>query len=149
MVHNERGGRGVPRSLSLKIAPVSWGFKGAEQAERKTGWLCQNGREIWREIMRELRFFGARKFVRNLARKCWAYDLQHPKMSHKFPARFRTFFLGFSFLLTLVCFATDCSPSSWVGRKPHRELGRGAQQSYNMTCNETKRVCLRERCVKD
>ena len=31
------------KSLSLRGSPVSRGFKGAERAERKTGWLCQTG----------------------------------------------------------------------------------------------------------
>ena len=43
------------KSLRLKAkgSPVSWGFNGAERAERKTGWLCQNGGEIWCEILHE------------------------------------------------------------------------------------------------
>ena len=65
------------------------GLKGAERAERKTGWLCQNGREIWREIVRKTVFRGAEfcaKFGAKLARKIWAYDLQHRKISHQVPA---------------------------------------------------------------
>ena len=35
MAHNERGGRGVPRSRSLKGAPVSWGVSKA--LSKRTG----------------------------------------------------------------------------------------------------------------
>ena len=134
------------------------GFKGAERAERKTGWLCQNGREIWREIVCEKLFFGARKFCAKFARKIWAYDLQYPKISHKFlaclvPKISRPFLNLFSWSFPpahpgLSCH-TDCSRFSWVETKPHRELGPGAQQSYSITSDETKRMCLRERCLKD
>ena len=112
MARNEKGGRGVPRSLSL----FSWGLKGAERAERKTGWLYQNRHEIWLEVVRETLFFRARNFARNVERKIWAYDLQHPKCSHIFPAClcrkfhacFRIFFWwGFSLLLTLFCLAAN------------------------------------------
>ena len=59
MACNQRGGRGVLRSLSLRGSPVSWHFKEAERAERKTGWLCQKGREIWRQKL----FWGAPNLV--------------------------------------------------------------------------------------
>ena len=64
LARNERG-RGVPRSLGLRGSPVSWGLKGAERAERRTGWLCQNERKIWHEIVCEKIFCGVQNVARN------------------------------------------------------------------------------------
>ena len=153
MARNERG-RGVPRSLSLGGSAVSWDFKGAERAERKTGWLCQNGREI----VREKYFFGVRnlefcaKFAINLG--LW---FTMPKyfapisrlLSPKFPPRFRTFFSLFFPPAHPDCLTKDCSPSSWIETKPHRESGPGVQQSYNMTSNETKRNVLERKMPQE
>ena len=57
---------------------------------------------------------------------------------------FESFFLVFSLLLSLVCLATDCSSSSRSQRS-----GPGEQQSYSITSNETKKMHLRERCLKE
>ena len=90
MALNERSRKGCSQKSEPEGSSCFLGLKGAERAERKTGWLCQNGREIWREIMCEKLFFGAvefcAKFGAKLARKIWAYDLQYRKISHQFPA---------------------------------------------------------------
>ena len=68
MACNERSRKGCSQQSEPEGSSCFLGLKGAERAERKTGWLCQNGREIWREIVCEKLFFGARNFARNLAR---------------------------------------------------------------------------------
>ena len=80
MERNERKGSSE-KSLSLRASTACWGFIGAERAERKTGWLCQNGRNILSEIVPERRFFrGAEFCAKNLDLLFTA-----PKKSHKFP----------------------------------------------------------------
>ena len=141
-------GRGVSEKPEPQGTSCFLGFQRRRASGEENGWLCQNGREIWSELVREKLFFGARNFARNVARNFGAYDLEYPKISHiapaylvpKIPRPFLNLFLGFSLLLTLVCLATDCSPFSWVETKPHRELGPGVQQSYNIASNETNRM---------
>ena len=87
MARNERGVRGCSeKSLGLKIFLLLGSLKGAERAERKTGWLCPNGREILREHLRGKMSFGARKFARNLREQFVPIINNTEKNSHKFLA---------------------------------------------------------------
>ena len=85
MARNERGGRGVPKSLSLKELLFLGVSKALSERRGKPAGCAKTGAKCDAKLCAKT-FFGGAEFARNFARKMWAYDLQYPKISHKFPA---------------------------------------------------------------
>ena len=114
MARNERGGRGVVRSFCLKGSPVSWGFKGAERAERKPAGCAKTDANSGAKLYAIKCFAGGG----NLRDKCGPMISQHRTIrtnfplsqSPKFHAVSSMFSLFFRFAHVFFVFPS-CSPS--------------------------------------